>query len=281
MTFLGFLIDTENQIVLIPIEKVQKALELIDYSLNKKDRKVTVKHVQKVCGFLNFLSRAIVPGRVFTRRLYSVIPNKAKPHHHIKITRENIEDLKLWRSFLCDQSAYCREFIEFSKIWTPEELDFYTDASGNFDLGCGGRYRNFWFILRWDKQFMKQKKPSIEYLELYAITVGLLLWMHKFPNRQVQIYTDNESSMNMINNTSSGCRNCMVLLRIIVLEGLKHNVRIFAKHVKSEDNDISDSLSRFKWNKFKKLVKEKNLTINKTPETVPNQLWPMCKLWID
>ena len=30
-------------------------------------RKITVLQLQKICGFLNFLGRAIIPGRAFTR----------------------------------------------------------------------------------------------------------------------------------------------------------------------------------------------------------------------
>ena len=68
MTFLGYLLDTVTQTVSIPMEKIDKGRELIQNTL--KCKKMTVKHMQKICGFLNFLGRCIVPGRAFTRRLY-------------------------------------------------------------------------------------------------------------------------------------------------------------------------------------------------------------------
>ena len=42
LTFLGLLIDTENQLICIPQDKLQRALDLIEYFLNKANGKVTV-----------------------------------------------------------------------------------------------------------------------------------------------------------------------------------------------------------------------------------------------
>ena len=71
LTFLGLLIDTLNQCVCIPTEKILKAKDLIGQVLGKKSKKMTLKQLQRICGFLNFLCRCVVPGRAFTRRLYA------------------------------------------------------------------------------------------------------------------------------------------------------------------------------------------------------------------
>ena len=60
LTFLGLLIDTVRQVVCIPYEKVQRALNLIEQVLQKKSKKITVHQLQKLCGFLNFLCRAVI-----------------------------------------------------------------------------------------------------------------------------------------------------------------------------------------------------------------------------
>ena len=70
LVFLGILIDTINQCCWIPIEKVAKAVTIITTVLEKKSKKVTLNQLQKICGFLNFLGRFVIPGRVFTRHLY-------------------------------------------------------------------------------------------------------------------------------------------------------------------------------------------------------------------
>ena len=103
LVFLGLLIDTELQMVFIPVEKVQKAEKLIDIILQNKAKKITLHQLQKICGFLNFLCRCVIPGRAFTRRLYVHTENKdnkLKPHHHLRVTSEMKADLLMWRQFL-------------------------------------------------------------------------------------------------------------------------------------------------------------------------------------
>ena len=67
IVFLGILIDGINRCIAVPEEKRNRAITQLNYLLDKK--KATVKELEKLVGFLNFLSKAIVPGRMFTRRM--------------------------------------------------------------------------------------------------------------------------------------------------------------------------------------------------------------------
>ena len=277
MTFLGLLIYTEKGLICIPIEKLIKANELMDKFLSRKSGKVKVLEVQKLCGFLNFLCRSVVPGRVFLRRLCACTSgSKLKPHHHIKLTGENKLDLMLWKSFLTYPEAVARSFMDFKEI-TSEDIDLYSDASRNFELGFGAYCGSEWSYGQWNKDFMKACEPSIEYLELFAITVGVLNWIKIFKNRRVTSFCDNESVVYMINNAAAKCKRCMVLLRIITLEGMIHNVRIQAKHVRTEKNGKADALSRLDFKRFRKLGPNMNLQ----PSPIPECLWPMNKVWMN
>ena len=109
IVFLGLLLDTMNQLVMLPVEKVLKGRMLVEKLINKK--KATIQEIQEICGFLNFLGRAIVPGRAFTRRLYTLVDNKQgklKAHHHVKIKREHKLDLKMWQEFLYHLTWPCQ-----------------------------------------------------------------------------------------------------------------------------------------------------------------------------
>ena len=143
LTFLGYLLDTVNQQIGIPIEKLVKAREMIDYVINKRDRKITVHHLQKICGFLNFLCGAVVPGRAFTRRLYMYLEGNLKPYHHIKVDVEIIEDLKMWKVFIDNPRIFNRPFLDHDKTMTPEEIDWYTDSSKNANLGFRRKMSEF------------------------------------------------------------------------------------------------------------------------------------------
>ena len=98
--FLGLLIDTINQLICIPADKLDRALDKIEYFLNNRNKKVTVHQVQSLAGFLNFLCRYIVPGRTFVR-LYSIIltEDRLLPHHHVRVTEEVRLDLEIWKNF--------------------------------------------------------------------------------------------------------------------------------------------------------------------------------------
>ena len=50
-----------------------------------------------------------------------------------------------------------------------EMLDMYSDASGNYKLGFGAYCGTEWTYGQWDSVFCNEYKPSIEYLELYAV----------------------------------------------------------------------------------------------------------------
>ena len=278
LTFLGFLIDTYNQTVSIPKDKVEKASEIISLLLNKKSHKLTLKQLQKLCGLLNFFCRCMVPGRAFTRRLYAYTAGKnfLKPHHHIKINTEMRMDLEMWSKFLQFPSAFCRPFMDFDHVLHAHEIDMYSDASKNSKLGFGATCGASWMMQKWDESFIRTHDPSIQFLELFGLTAGVLAWVHRFRNQRIILFCDNKGVCSMINNSSSSCKRCMVLIRLVVLYSLNHNVRVFAKYVKSKDNFFADMLSRLKTKRF--WLKGKDKYVHKSTP-VSSEIWPMEKVW--
>ena len=278
LAFLGLLIDSIKRLVCVPIEKITKARNLINYCLDRRSRKITLLELQRIAGYLNFLCRVIVPGRPFTRRLYYACKNLQKPYHHTNLTGELKKDLRMWLDFLNHPTVYCRPFLDFDNAIRADQIDMYTDASRNFDLGAGDVCQKSWYYLRWNREFMEEKQPSIEYLELYAVAVAVLNWIHRFSNRQVILFCDNISVVYMINRCTSTCKNCLKLIRLIVFEGLIHNVRIFANYVSTKQNAVADALSRSNLRKFYRITKGK---YEISPTEIPSQLWAMQDLWED
>ena len=68
IVFLGVLPDGRNHCLAIPEDKRIKALNQLNSAVDKK--KITIREIQSLTGLLNFLSRAIMPGRAFTCRMY-------------------------------------------------------------------------------------------------------------------------------------------------------------------------------------------------------------------
>ena len=160
-------------------------------------------------------------------------------------------------------------------------LNFYSDASLNPKLGMGGVYMDrFWFHAKWNEQFIIEEKPSIEFLELYALVVAVLIWgkRQELCNRTIAIFCDNESMKSMVNKLVSGCPKCMKLIRILALDSIHHNSKIKVLHVKSELNTLADALSRMKIGTFWDNAPE---TMQKFPCLILEYIWPPEKIWFN
>ena len=282
ITFLGLLIDSIHRVVSIPEDKIRKAKRLIRIVLDKK--KVTLLTLQQLCGYLNFLCKAIVPGRVFTRRLYAFTSSKEKllkEHHHIWVNAEMRSDISMWLKFLETPLAYARPFLDYDEDTIPEDINFYTDATKNENLGGGICDNYMWMMGKWDKKWILDTDPSIEYLELYAVVAGVMVWCNekRMNNKRLLLHCDNESVCFMINTNSSKCKNCMHLLKLLILEGLKNNLRFVAEHVKGTDNFFADFLSRQQVDAFFKRAKKEGMDFRKRTPCTTDKIWPISKIW--
>ena len=142
IVFLGMLLDGSTLTISISEERRWEILNLVQKFFDK--RKATIKELQQLAGHLNFINRAVVPGRAFTRRMYSkfsgknILDNKGrilKPHHHVKVDAEFRLDCKMWETFLRNISLVTRPFVDLSSTQIADELNFFSDASANEALG--------------------------------------------------------------------------------------------------------------------------------------------------
>ena len=137
---------------------------MIRHFVDKRTKKITLHQLQQMTGFLNFLCRCVVPGRAFLRRLYCMGDNeKLLPHHHIRISAECRLDMEIWQKFLEQPLIFCSPFIDCFEQ-TAEDIDMYSDASGSVNKGFEAYCSQQWICHVWDKLWMVEEQPSIEYL---------------------------------------------------------------------------------------------------------------------
>ena len=134
-------------------------------------RKVTVKELQSLCGYLNFIGKAIFARRNFTRRMYSKFSGiikapqdyrsrfsyqlKLKQHHHICLDEEFKLDCQVWLHFLTGEVANVvnRPMVDLlGKMNTSRDIQFTSDASGS--IGFGVTFGKCWIRGDWSKQFL-------------------------------------------------------------------------------------------------------------------------------
>ena len=143
------------------------------------------------------------------------VKGNLQPHHHMAITHEHRMDLLVWKKFLEFPNIFCRSFLKIRTL-TAEDVCLYSDASRNFELAFGAYCGSEWTWGQWNLQFMQENEPSIEFLELFGVAVGVLNWIKFFANKKIALFCDNIAVVHMINNMTSGCKQCMALLRLIV-----------------------------------------------------------------
>ena len=231
--FLGIMLDGEWRILIIPENKRAKALNDLNKMIDS--RTVTVKAIEQITGSLNFLNKAIIAGRTFTLRMYAKMEAKTvtkqgkqlKQYHHVKVDQELRCDCMIWKMFLTDENnmALCRPFVDISERTTSKILKFYTDSSASEVKGFGCRFGNRWTRGVWGVEFIRKYRPSIAYLELYALCVGIFTWEnhHSLKNARIKIFYDNKSVRDMVNSMTSKCKNCLHLLRLLTLNNLRFN----------------------------------------------------------
>ena len=200
----------------------------------------------------------------------------------LKWIKAQKNDCKVWKTFLEseDQLQMCRPFVDLNAKTYANVLNFYSDASLNENFGFGVLFKNRWTYGRWGKDFVKQQKPSIEFLELFALVAGILLWGEDkdLTNMRAIVFCDNEAVVNMVNNSTSKCPKCMKLIRILIFNCMLHNRCIFVNHVRTEKNILADSLSHMNFTRF---WKNAPAGTSKYPDEVPHEIWLIEKVWFD
>ena len=290
--FLGILMDGINHVLAIPEDKKIRALYQLKSMISKKSSKV--RELQQLAGLLNFLNHAIIPGRAFTRRMYAKFSgfakigfggkpkevSRLKAHHHVRLDKEFKQNCEMWVNFLEVEDrtlSVFRPFVDFTTDRGAICIKFFSDASAGETRGFGCYFDKCFVKGMWDKHFIRSEKPSIAYLELYALCIAVFAWTNKLINRTVIVRCNNSSAVQMVNNTTSGCKNCMYLLRHLTLRSLKVNFRIFTQYLTSQANELADALSRNQMERFFRLAPP---DVNRDADPIPAELWPVSRIWM-
>ena len=257
--FLGLDIDTVAETIKVPSEKIHKARTEIMKILNLK--KCTLRDWQSLLGLLQFMCRAVVPGRAFLQNLYRVMVGCSKPFHRIRITKNIKKDLLIWLEFLKHFNGV--SLYRDEMFLSPTSIHIFTDSSQS--LGTGAVWENNWFALPWPSAWWSFQ--NITFLELMPIVLAIETWGHFWKNKCVIFNTDNLALVFVINKQSSKEDLVRQLIRRLVLTALKHNILLKAVHIPGNFNTLSDCLSRLQIARF--------FTLHPTAHKNPSSTTPL------
>lgn len=230
------------------------------------EKKCTKREALSLLGHFNFAARVIPPGRSFISRLLEVTRRAKELHHHIYLTNECKEDLKMWHTFLLHWNGVSL-FLDNACTPAPD-ISLFTDASGT--IGYGAYYQGQWFQGTWPANLDDHIEGVIymAYKELVPIVMAAQLWSKHWPRKRILFYCDNQATVAILNKGRSRSPDIMRLMRHLSLLAAKHNFAFSSTYIASADNDIADALSRFQMSRFRGLVPHADLL----PQSIPHQL---------
>lgn len=165
-----------------------------------------------------------------------------------------------------------------------DEVIWTSDAAKVPQLGLAAVFWHkasktvFYTFNQWEPGLLSEFDPTIQFLELVALTAGVFLFSEHLTHRAVALWCDSQPVIQMANNGASSCQHCMKLIRLITLLSLKYNVVFNVRYISTKDNRSSDLLSRQKVQQFLGQVPEgwKATRVN-----LPRQLLPVSKFLSD
>lgn len=238
--FLGFELDSILMEVRIPKDKIMKLQSLIEEILHKSS--ITLEVMQSLLGSLNFMCRAIVPGRPFCRRLINATRGITKPYHHIRSSKAMRLDLQTWLTFF---KSFNGVSVFHDRFWLSNaDLCLFTDSSASYGKGFGAYFQGKWTYGLWPAEWFHHGiTDDITVLELFPIFVALEIWGQHLSNKKILFKCDNQAVVHILNSQTSKAEYVMVLVRIITLKCLQLNVVLKAEHLSTSRKAVTDSLS--------------------------------------
>ena len=251
LIFLGLELDSLEMKIRIPLEKLIELKQCLLFVLERK--KITLKVLQSLTGMLSFCSRAIPAVRAFCRRFYDAMSGVARQHHFIRVTTHMKEDVRMLLLFLeCfNGSCYFPESDWVSNL----DLQLFTDATGNANLGCAAYFAPYWIFFEWPETWQGTGiLHDLTFLELVPIVLAFHAWGNFFQNKKILLNTDNLALVSILNRKTSKSKRVMRLIRPLVLQSMFHNIQCKSVHIEGRFNHIADALSRKQWVRFQHLA---------------------------
>jgi hypothetical protein len=250
LMFLGITLDTVKMFASLPQDKVDRIVQIL-CSFEERNN-ITKRELLSLLGHLNFASRVIVPGRSFVSYLLSLASSVKELHHHVRLSKECLSDIHMWRVFLTNWNGI--SFFYDDNITDSADYELFTDASGS--KGYGAYFQGKWFSQPWTARCpqLGDDDMSIAFMELVPIVTCAVRWGSCWTCKRILFHCDNLATVCIISKGRSKSPLIMQLLRRLTLSAATNNYIVHAKHIPGKFNIFSDCLSRLQITKFRQLA---------------------------
>ena len=260
--YLGIEINTVDFTVSIPEDKVNELMAQMPWWCGRRTCKL--RELQSLNGKLNFYSKAIPPGRMFTRRFIDLTRTTQNPNHYVTLTKEARDDIHWWCELLLTQNR--ASFIPDPKRIYSTDIMLFTDAARY--KGLGAIYGTRWIQSSWPDELYHN---DIDFLEMFAIWAAARTWGHEWSGRRIVFVTDNKPITQIWNAGTTPSPTIMAIVRKLYLYAAVSHFSVSFKHILTYHNPVADALSRFQMVRFRQLVPD----ADKNPTRIPTEVWQL------
>lgn len=157
-------------------------------------------------------------------------------------------------------------------VWVPPpDYALFVDASmigyGALLTPTSTSHQARWIADTWPDEVthisLRTEKNYVAFLEFYAAVTAVYTWKHKFFNKHILIWSDNEQVVHLVNSDCARKRaiedSCGKILQVLRETCKKHNISVRAQHVSRLDNVAADILSKLDLEKFRAVVPDASM----------------------
>ena len=114
-------------------------------------------------------------------------------------------------------------------------------------------FQDQWCQGAFPKQAFNDQKMSINWCELYAVTMALALWGPQLKGKCLLLHCNNALVIHIMAKASTHSKTMMALVHMFTLLSMQHNIHVHIQHITGVNNKIADSLSHFTMDRFQQL----------------------------
>lgn len=240
MIVVGILFDTVTMKLSLTDEKMVEIIEELNKWENKT--KCSLKQMQSLVGRLSFAAGVVCSGRVYMSRLINSLQKNVRDKTgQIQLTPENLNDVRWWLEHIRLRNGIPMDSLMVNKKWEPPGSVWSSDSSAT---GLGG----------WSEQTaqffhhtlnQEDRDRDINSLECLALLLCLRKWSEQCRGKKVLVYCDNQTTVAVVNLGATKSRFLQACLREIHHICALNSAEIRIVWLKTSENTIADSLSRW------------------------------------